>query len=360
MSKIFTTNTPSLKATMADIRNLNVKAVDAKKIKLNGENLEDLFKSKTDDKINYLKLINRGLFTEELIESDLTYFIYDKIGTILDYKITNTEGFSSPNDVPFIEKLSYINFDLPNFIDGTNCFVNNNTLKSWEGDLENLTTATSMFENSRLESFKGSLKSLVNGSRMFYTEYDSGGSTGSNYLYDSLTFETDSLESLENGSYMFREKELKLKDGIWNYDMPNLENGEYMFNSEDGSDNNGFIFFNADLSSLKSGERMFRETHIKKIKTKLTNLEDGSHMFDGCYLDVESIEELIDEIKNNVATSGSFILDIGASSSLENNEEFWSKYNLSLPVIDEWNEWRQTIKVNNKSGKEWTINIKHW
>lgn len=45
MSRIYTTKTPSLKATIADIRNLEAKSIDAKTIKLNGTNIEDLLSS---------------------------------------------------------------------------------------------------------------------------------------------------------------------------------------------------------------------------------------------------------------------------------------------------------------------------
>ena len=119
--------------------------------------------------------------------------------------------------------MSSITFDLPGITNGDEAFIHNNTLLTLEGDLENMTSAVSMFEDSRLNTFKGSLKNLVDGSRMFYTEYDV---PGGNYMYDRLTFETDSLESLENGYLMFREKQVRVKDGIWNYDMPNLTNGE--------------------------------------------------------------------------------------------------------------------------------------
>lgn len=45
MGKNFTTKTASIKATHADVRKLNAKVVDAKKIKLNGTNIEDLLSS---------------------------------------------------------------------------------------------------------------------------------------------------------------------------------------------------------------------------------------------------------------------------------------------------------------------------
>ena len=188
-----------------------------------------------------------------------------------------------------MDKLSSITFDLPGITNGDEAFIHNNTLLTFEGDLENMTSAVSMFEDSRLNTFKGSLKNLTDGGRMFYSEYDG---PGTNWYYDKLSFETDSLELLENGKNMFYETQVRVKDGIWNYDMPNLTDGSYMFGSDDYS--SSFKIFDADLSSLTNGFRMFNYNYtITKVKTNLSNLQDGTYMFHRCRLDRESIEHLI-------------------------------------------------------------------
>jgi hypothetical protein len=169
---------------------------------LDGTDIKKLFKSIDDDKIDYLKLINRSFikdFKSGLLNVSNSYIIYDKTGNIVEMKLDNTENITSFVDIPYIDTLSFIDFDLPGITDGTEAFKDNGTLRTWEGSLENMTTAESMFNNSCLTSFKGSLRSLVNGSSMFYTHYDSGGSATSHYQFDELIFETDSLESLENG-----------------------------------------------------------------------------------------------------------------------------------------------------------------
>jgi hypothetical protein len=244
---------------------------------LDGTDIKKLFKSIDDDKIDYLKLINRSFikdFKSDLLNGNNSYIIYDKTGNIVEMKLNGTENITSFVDIPYIDTLSFIDFDLPGITDGTEAFKDNDTLRTWEGSLENMTTAESMFDNSCLTSFKGSLRSLVNGTSMFYTHYDSGGSATSHHQFDELIFETDSLESLENGDYMFHEKYLIIDDDCWKYDMPNLKTGEEMFYfSESSSRGNRMIHFIGDLSSLVNGTAMFFGSNLKSIRTKLTKLE---------------------------------------------------------------------------------------
>ena len=244
---------------------------------MDGTDIKKLFKSIDDDKIDYLNFINRSFINEirsELLNDNSSYVIYDKTGKIVEIKLNGTEKITSFIDIPYIDTLSFIDFDLPGITDGTEAFKDNDTLRTWEGSLENMTTAESMFNNSCLTSFKGSLRSLVNGRYMFYTHYDSGGTATSHYQFDELIFETDSLESLENGDYMFREKYVILEDKCWKYDMPNLKSGERMFYFSDSYPNGKQMrHFIGDLSSLENGRDMFNGSNLKSIRTKLTKLE---------------------------------------------------------------------------------------
>ena len=361
MAKNYTTNTASLKATTIDARKAALKLVDsdkiaanklnAKDIQLGGTDIRKLFKSADDDKIDYVKFINRT-FMKSIDLSEYDYFIYDKNGIILDAKFSNSGSITSFSQIPYIDKIPSITFDLPGITNGDEAFIHNNTLLTWEGDLENMTSAVSMFEDSRLNTFKGSLKNLTDGSRMFYTEYDG---PGGNHMYDRLAFETDSLESLENGYLMFREKQVRVKDGIWNYDMPNLTDGSWMFGNDDYA--SSFEYFNADLSSLRYGYRMFNYNYtITKVRTNLSSLEDGAYMFHRCRLDRESIEHLIQQIKNNKSDTSSR-LTIGADNSILTDTDFWNKYNVSPPSTEQYGDWGVSFSVTNAKGKNWTIEI---
>ena len=65
-----------------------------------------------------------------------------------------------------------------------------------------------------------------------------------------------------------------------------------MFGNDDYA--SSFEYFNADLSSLRCGYRMFNYNYtITKVRTNLSSLEDGAYMFHRCFLDRESIEHLI-------------------------------------------------------------------
>lgn len=293
-------------------------------------------------------------FKSDLLNGHKSYIIYDKTGDIVEMKLDNTENITSFVDIPYIDTLSFINFDLTGITDGTEAFKDNSTLITWEGSLENMTTAESMFNNSCLTSFKGSLRSLVNGSSMFYTQYDSGGNTDSNFQFDELIFETDSLESLENGDYMFHEKYLILEDNCWRNDMPNLKSGYRMFYFSDNYPNEKEMrHFIGDLSSLVNGSEMFCGSNLKSIRTKLTKLEQAGGMFSNCWFDGDSVKHLVQELMNNESEKDSSIT-IGVSMDLIENEDFWNETGYPMPS-ENGDEWFSTLYVTNIKGKTWEI-----
>ena len=104
MAKNYTTNTASLKATTIDARKAALKLLDsdkiaanklnAKDIQLGGTDIRKLFKSADDDKIDYVKFINRS-FMKSIDLSEYSYYIYDKNGIVLDAKINNSGSIKS-------------------------------------------------------------------------------------------------------------------------------------------------------------------------------------------------------------------------------------------------------------------------
>ena len=120
MSENFNINTATLKATIADIRKLNAKIVDAKKIKLNGENLEDKFGFKQED---YPKLISRVALPE-----DANYILWTDSG--------------NPVYISFADKLTKGYYEVD---ERSGLFLGNTAIKTFDIDLPKLEYAGNMF-----------------------------------------------------------------------------------------------------------------------------------------------------------------------------------------------------------------------
>jgi hypothetical protein len=91
------------------------------------------------------------------------------------------------------------------------------------------------------------------------------------------TFAPTSLESLENGRYMFY---LCSKLTSFNFNMPKLKNGESMFYSGGAGT---LASINSNLDSLENGSDMFSsQSKLATINIgDLPSLEDGTGMFSG-------------------------------------------------------------------------------
>lgn len=177
MSENFNINTATLKATIADIRKLNAKIVDAKKIKLNGENLEDKFGFKQED---YPKLISRVALPE-----DANYILWTDSG--------------NPVYISFADKLTKGYYEVD---ERSGLFLGNTAIKTFDIDLPKLEYAGNMFyECQNLTSFTGDISSLKYGC----IESAMGGS-GSGMFENckNLKVFTSSLKNLQNGWMMFK------------------------------------------------------------------------------------------------------------------------------------------------------------
>ena len=268
----YTTTTAALKATTADIRNLN-----AQQIKLNGEPIP----SKVLD--------GRGEF---VTEQDLwgTSVTTDENGVVqVSHKyLSNPNGTNAWNSsvISVKDNKAYTSTDASGeplcniqtemIKDGSYMF-SRTSLASFSGDLSSLVNGSRMFQNTSLTSFSGNLSSLVDGSRMFSgTSLTSFSGDLSSLVDGSTMFSSTSLasfsgdlSSLVNGNGMFSNTSLTSFSG----DLSSLVNGSTMFQ------NISLTSFSGDLSSLVNGSYMFYNTSLTSFRGDLSNLVNGSYMF---------------------------------------------------------------------------------
>lgn len=165
----------NLSSTEADIRVLKSKIVDAKKIKLNGENLEDKFGFKQED---YPKLISRVNLPE-----DSNYILWTDSG--------------NPVYISFADKLTKGYYEVD---ERSGLFLGNTAIKTFDIDLPKLEYAGNMFyECQNLISFTGDVSSLKYGC----AENVMGGGVGMFENCKNLKVFTSSLKNLQNGYAMF-------------------------------------------------------------------------------------------------------------------------------------------------------------
>lgn len=159
MSKIYTTKTPSLKATFADVRIL-----DAKEMKMNGENITDLWGFQDHD--DFKKLMKRYTLPEDKPfilwsdKGDVVYMSFSKEitdGSSMFYSHSSLGGWT---------------IDLPELTNGYRMFSLCDNLTFVRADFSKLTNVVDMFYNClKLEEFKGDLSALTDGQNMFQNCY---------------------------------------------------------------------------------------------------------------------------------------------------------------------------------------------
>ena len=234
MSEIYTTNTASLKATIADIRKLNTKVIDVNKLNVNGQDIKELIEeNKTvilDERgtlaNDELDIWNSSIVTDEdgnvtigakvepkkhtynSLTSDQKY-ILQRASKVINNEVMDedgnhmmfwqTDGFTETNygnfDVnrPPLGMMTEFDSDLSSLTNGYEMFSHVYDLKSFKGDLNSLTNGKWMFYLcDRLETFAGDLSSLTNGEEMFYNCKKLGTFTGDLH---SLTLESPKLRA---------------------------------------------------------------------------------------------------------------------------------------------------------------------
>ena len=172
----------NLSSTYANVRKLNAKVVDAKKIKIDGENIENLWGLNLPK--DYPKLISRcelpknkpwALWTDS---GDLVYFNQsEKIvnGKKMFNNCKNITTFdcdlsSLTNGESMFEgciNITRFTSDLSSLTDGYRMFIRCNKLTTFVSNLGSLTDGSTMFSGCPLVSFTSDLSSLEDGSGMF-------------------------------------------------------------------------------------------------------------------------------------------------------------------------------------------------
>ena len=356
MNRIYTTKTPSLKATIADIRNL-----DVKKMSLNGKNILEYIKesstiildergTKANDELDIWNsyvtkdengnvIINRSAkpfaHTYETISSTQKTTIRSAI-KVIDNEVLGandehimywqTDGLTAGTGMfSYCNNLKSFNSDLSSLTSGEYMFMYCSELISFNGDLPSLTNGEYMFSNCvDLASFNSDLSSLIDGKYMFYecnripkfTSDLSSLTNGEKMFYgcDKLTSFNSDLSSLTFGGAMFNWCE---KLTSFNSDLSSLTSGYMMFA---GCYN--LTAFDADLSSLTSGYMMFANCHtLTSFNSDLPSLTDGEYMFSYCKLDAPSVANIIhfipqrDAKPTSIDGDGNICIGIGITNT---------------------------------------------
>ena len=296
MAKNYNTRTASLKATIADIRNL-----DAKQINLDGKNILEYI----GESVPTIKHANdtRETITENDLWGQWVETLEDGTVIIHDDEVINPNGNSSWNS--YITKVEdnkayekqgilstekfYANIQTEKIKDGTGMF-NGTAMTIFNSDLSSLENGTRMFVNGGLSAFDGlrsfnvELPSLINGYEMFrncpltlFTSNLSSLNDGTSMFYRciSLTSFTSDLSSLTNGTYMFYNC---VSLSSFTSNLNSLRDGNCMFRGC-----TSLTSFTSDLSSLPSGTNMFEEcTDLTSFTSDLSSLSCGAGMFNEC------------------------------------------------------------------------------
>lgn len=174
----FITNTASLKTTIADIRKLDAKKINAQTIFLGGENIRDLIDNATPT-------IKHSQDTRETVtENDLwgqwvetkddgTIIVHDdwvtNPNTPSSYDAWNTAITKVEDNKAYTSSGFYANIQTEQIKDCNQMFYKCTKLTDFSSDLSSMTTGTSMFNQcSGLTSFYSDLSSLTSGNKMFY------------------------------------------------------------------------------------------------------------------------------------------------------------------------------------------------
>ena len=207
-TKNYTTKTASLRATKADIGNL-----DTKKLFIDGVNITDLIKS---GQVTILD--DRGTLANDELDIWRSNVSTDEDGNVIvreypqkfkisidDMTETQKSTLKSAVKVENNQVLgaddAHLMFFETNALTNGSYMFSHTALTSFSGDLSSLTNGSAMFIDTDLTSFSGDLSSLTNGTSMFYKT--------------SLTSFSGDLSSLTKGNKMFDSTKL---------DAPSLAN----------------------------------------------------------------------------------------------------------------------------------------
>ena len=304
MSKNYNTRTASLRATIADIRQLNAKQLDAKQIKLDGTNIEDIIQSssvKIDDgrevKTKYDIWEHAAVENEDGSITVKNLYIPDASKWNVDFGeelkingpiyVDNKDDFYGVSRAIIKNKL-YLNDEIIEGVSGS----------GW-GDAMSTTYADIDPENPGEQVASFDTDKIVDGTSLFETY--TGESFGENMTHAHCYIES-------------------------NFD--NLKNGELMFGNYGGVPQHKLDFI-SNLPSLVNGTNMFVAMDVRTFssdkngsKVNLDNLEIGDGMFD-CTYNGQYIHDQIEALPKLKSADYMF----GDASSP-------SKWTISLPSLE--------------------------
>ena len=383
MAKNYNTRTASLKATIADIRNL-----DAKQINLDGKNILEYISDSEfnsyDTRDPQLKNDELDIWNTAISLSDNGHievkpkehgiksgdgYIYEGITESQEYILKTavkvidgevlgdddthlmywqTNGLTSGIGLLRGGEFTTFNSDLSNLTDGYDMFRFCSNLTLFNSDLSNLTTGEEMFADcTYLTSFNVDLPSLTDGTRMF------------SRCISLSTFNPD-LSSLTTGEEMFYDCNMLES---FNVDLPSLTDSTRMFNYS------GIYTFNSNLQNLMNGGDMFSETPLKSFSSNLSSLDygggmfrscssltsfdsdlpslaDGENMFFECKLDAPSVANIVHTLPTH-ETGGTIDIGIGCDDTEADQLLFAQECD-----CDTWQEL-----LDDFSTKNWTVSF---
>ena len=198
----------TLKSTFADVRKLDAKVVDAKNIKLNGQNVEQLWGLNLPK--DYPKLVH-GV----KLPQDADYILCDSLGNpvYMTFNETLTNGsylFRS------YQNIKQMNFEFPNLTNGYHMFNGCSKLTSvGSNTFSKLTNGEQMFSLCySLKEVNFELGELTKGSSMFQ------------HCYELQVINLGNLNKLTDGTSMFANAKLLTS---FLYPLPALNIGTHMF-----------------------------------------------------------------------------------------------------------------------------------
>lgn len=350
--KNYTTQTAALKAVTVDTHSLDVNRIDAKKIFINGEELNnvstevvnylwsDLQKTTVDDYVVLKCETEEGAYPIHLYINGILVMCQNN-KTLLGWEwyICPTSdnlseiygGITDDTPVSIVFKFAastnggggslpanndYIMFDDTGVVIDAQ-LLNKTTLhmtcydvnqKSWDWDLPNVTSMNSTFWKTPMTEWNIELPKVTSMNGTFEyskiiewnTQLPSITTMNGTFGYSTLKKINISLDTLVTGTNPFRNCSIT----EWNINLPKLTNGR------DFIRNTPIVSFTGNLDSLSDGYDFFWScSKFTTFNSALPSLSNGTDMFGGTILNKESAIRVLETIPTY--TSGSHGLMIG-------------------------------------------------
>lgn len=256
-------------------------------VKFNPENIlsaEYAFRTTNGGESNPLAYSQLTSFNERTIHTSLDGTTTNNTSDPIEIGKTNrTQSYSVEYEQDLLWKDDENYETLGNLINGTGMFMRNK-IQVFNDDLTCLTTAKGMFGTNReLTDFKSPLPSLVNAKSMF---------TGCR----ALTNWRVKLPSLVIGANMFSDLSELMELSSVDTCLPNLTMARQMF-----AGCKKLIEFHVpstSFSNLYDAREMFYACPLTSINGNFESLEDGTNMLPNAHLDLASIQNIAETIRD--------------------------------------------------------------